>query len=336
MGDAVLRPTLSVVAREAAVSVATVSKVLNGKSDVSDSTRQRVERALTALGYSRRGDPRPHGELVEVVSVGLGEWAAELLRGVESVAREHGISTVVTISGDSRTRPENWLGGVMRRQPLGVILLFYALSDQEKRRLRTRNIPFVVIDPAGEPSPDLPSVGSANWDGGMSATRHLLSLGHTRIGTICGPGGVMNARARLAGYRSALEAAGIPIDDDLIVAGDFTVDAGIRGAQKLLDLADPPTAIFAQSDLEALGAYRTMHQRRLCIPDDISIIGYDDLPIAELSNPPLTTIRQPFAEMASTAMRLLLRLRRTGPMYNLRTELATTLVVRSSTSAPSL
>ncbi|MGZ0712615.1 LacI family DNA-binding transcriptional regulator (plasmid) [Coraliomargarita sp. W4R53] len=326
------RPTLSAVALEAAVSVATVSKVLNGKPDVSDATRQRVERTLSSLGYSRRGDPRPHGELIEVVFEQLGPWAIELLRGVEAIARAQGISTVITIGGTSGSQPDNWLDGVMRRQPIGVILVFSTLSEVEKRRLRTRNIPFVVVDPAGEPAPDLPTIGSANWDGGMMATRHLIDLGHTRIGTICGPPDMMNARARLAGYKSALESVSIPLDPDLVVPGDFTVEAGIAGTDALLGLASPPTAIFAQSDLEALGAYRAAQRRGLRIPQDVSIIGYDDLPMAELAHPPLTTIRQPLAEIASAATRLILRLRATGPIDNIRTELATTLITRESTS----
>lgn len=328
------RPTLSQVASQAAVSVATASKVLNGKADVSEETRRRVERALTSLGYSRRGDPRPHGELIEVVFERLGPWAVELLKGVESVAQREGISTVVTIGGTFDAQPETWIDAVMRRQPIGVILVFSTLSDKEKRQLRTRNIPFVIVDPAGDPDPDMPTIGSANWDGGGEAVRHLLSLGHRRIGTICGPPQLRNARARLAGYKSALEAAGISPDPELIVEGDFSTDAGFRGASTLMDLPNPPTAIFAQSDLEALGAYRAIQSRGLRIPEDVSVIGYDDLPMAELAYPALTTIRQPLLEIASTATRLILRLRNTEPPLNVRTELATTLVARESTAPP--
>lgn len=328
-------PTLTAVASQASVSVATVSKVLNGKPDVSNDTRQRVERALSSLGYSRRGDPRPHGELIEVVFERLGPWAVELLRGVEETARAQGISTVVTVSGTFDAQPESWIDGVMRRQPIGVILVFSTLSEREKRQLRTRNIPFVVVDPAGEPSPDLPTIGTANWDGGMMATRHLIDLGHTRIATIGGPPHLTNARARLAGYKSALEAAGIPLEPELVIPGDFTVEAGVAATFTLLDLAQPPTAIFAQSDLEALGAYRAAQARGLRVPEDLSIIGFDDLPFAELASPPLTTIRQPLAEIASTATRLILQLRSHGPLNNIRTELATTLVARGSTIAKS-
>ncbi|MEJ1154681.1 LacI family DNA-binding transcriptional regulator [Microbacterium marmarense] len=332
MNDEPSRPTLAVVADAASVSVSTASKVLNGKSDVSDATRQRVERALESLGYSRRGDPRPHGELIEVVFERLGPWAVELLKGVEAVARQQGISTVVTIGGTFDAQPESWIDAVMRRQPLGVILVFSTLSDREKRQLRTRNIPFVVVDPAGDPDPDLPTIGSANWDGGLMATRHLIELGHTRIGTICGPPSLRNARARLAGYRSAHESAAIDIDPSLIVPGDFSVEAGRRGVDQLLALDVAPTAIFAQSDLEALGAYRALQSRGVRIPHDISVIGYDDLPMAELASPALTTIRQPLEEIASAATRLILRLRAAGPVRNIRTELATTLVVRESTA----
>src|SRR6185312_13768971 len=163
------RATLADVAAEAAVSLSTVSKVLNGKSGVSTATRARVEKLLQAHGYNRRGTSQT-SSLVEVVFRQLTPaWAIEIIRGVERVAHEYGMSAVVTQSGDRRSPGPEWIEGVMQRNPVGVILVFSGLSEANKQQLKTRNIRFVIIDPSGNPAPDVPSIGSANWSGGVLA-----------------------------------------------------------------------------------------------------------------------------------------------------------------------
>ncbi len=156
----------------------------------------------------------------------------------------------------------------------------------------------MIVDPAGEPVHDTPSVGATNWSGGVAATRHLLGLGHRRIGVITGPEEILCSRARLDGYRAAMDAAGAPIDPALIRFGDFHVQSGVERARSMLGLPDPPTAIFAANDLMALGVYQAAREARLQIPEDLSVVGFDDLPVAGWVSPPLTTVRQPLAEMA--------------------------------------
>src|SRR3954465_9590171 len=161
--DQVDRVTLAQVATEAGVSLSTVSKVLNGRTDVSPTTRERVEVLLDGHGYRRRSGAAPESPLIEIVFHELDSaWAMELIRGVENVASEAGASVVLTESGTRHSPGPEWIDGVLRRRPLGVILVFSNVPDQYKVQLRSRAIPYVVIDPAGDPAPDVPSVGSAN------------------------------------------------------------------------------------------------------------------------------------------------------------------------------
>ncbi len=198
------------MAEEAGVSLSTISKVLNGRADVSPPTRARVEQLLADRGYRRRGGGRSESraELIELVFHELDPiWSMELIGGVEQVAKEHGLSVVLTVSGSRHAPDPDWIEGVMRRRPVGVILVFSELAPEYRERLHSRAIPFVIVDPAGDPSPDAPSVGSANWSGGLAATRHLIELGHTRIAAITGPEDMMCSLARVDGYRSAMNSA---------------------------------------------------------------------------------------------------------------------------------
>jgi LacI family xylobiose transport system transcriptional regulator len=249
------RVRLAQVAGEAGVSLSTVSKVLNGRGDVSPSTRTRVEALLHRHGYQRRATAQPEAPLIELVFHELDSaWSMELVRGVEEVAREVGASVVLSTSGTRQAPGQEWVDGMLRRRPLGVVLVFSTLPEGYRARLRSRAIPFVIVDPAGDPAPDVPSVGSANYAGGVAATQHLLDHGHRRIAIITGPPDMMCSEARLAGYRSALSLAGIDEDPALVRWGDFHVEGGHKHAADLLDSATPPTAIFAGSDLQALGA----------------------------------------------------------------------------------
>ncbi len=336
-GEATTRPsrtTLSRVAADASVSISTVSKVLNGRAGVSDATRSRVEELLRDHGYNRRTSPEATVPLIELVFSEIDSaWAIEIIAGVERIARENGMSVVLTESGDRHSPSPDWIDGVLRRRPAGVILIFSDLSVDHKHRLRTRNIPFVIVDPAGDPAPDVPAIGSANWSGGFLATRHLIELGHTRIAIITGPDDMMCSTARLSGYRAALDAAGIEHRPEYVVGGGFHHEDGVVRGGELLDLPTPPTAIFASSDLHALGVYEAARARGVSIPDELSVVGYDDLKIAKWAGPPLTTVRQPLTEMAEEATRLVLRLRHERQDDNLRLDLATRLVVRNSTRA---
>ncbi|HEY5229259.1 MAG TPA: LacI family DNA-binding transcriptional regulator [Galbitalea sp.] len=327
------RVTLAEVADEAGVSLSTISKVLNGRRDVASATRARVESLLEANGYRRRGNERHESSLLEVVFHELDSaWSMEIIKGLENVARQNDMSVVLTESGNRHAPGPEWISGVLRRRPVGVVLVFSDLAPELKQQLSSRDIPFVIIDPAGDPSPGVPSVGSANWAGGLAATRHLIELGHKRIAMITGPEDMMCSLARLDGYRSAMNSAGLAVDPELVRYGDFHVDGGRTAATALLAMADRPTAIFAGSDLQALGVLEAARAAGIRVPDQLSIVGYDDVPLAQWSSPSLTTVHQPLQKMAEEAARLILRLRDGADAAGARMDLATHLVVRDSTA----
>lgn len=325
---------MNAIAAQASVSQSTVSKVLNGRTGVSAETRERVEQLLHEHGYLRRGDTGGAGALLEVVveQALSSMWALEIVRGVESVARKQGLNIVLTQTEARHDPGAAWIDGVARRRPVGVILVLTDLSADHKRRLRTRNIPFVLIDPAGSPDPDVPWVGATNWAGGVAATDHLLSLGHRDIAIITGPRDMLCTHARLSGFKHAMSVADAPIPASRIVPGQFTRESGVAAGMRLLDSPNRPTAIFASNDMEALGVYEAARRLGLSIPDDLSVVGFDDIAAASWMAPALTTVRQPIAQMAADAVDIVLRPVEEEALADVRRELSTTLIVRESTS----
>ncbi|MDB1088261.1 LacI family DNA-binding transcriptional regulator [Streptomyces sp. ACA25] len=328
--------TITAIAREAGVSVPTVSRVVNGRSDVAPETRAKVEGLLRLHGYSRRASaPGDRAGLLDLVFNDLDSpWAVEIIRGVEEVAHAAGMGTVVSAIHDRAGPARQWMNNLRARASDGVILVTSALEPVLHKELHRLGVPIVVVDPAGSPALDAPTVGATNWAGGMAATEHLLGLGHTRIGFIGGPPRLMCSRARMDGHRAALEAAGVPADDDLTVPGDFYHASGFTGCNTLMDLPVPPTAIFAASDQMALGAIEALRCRGLRVPQEVSVVGFDDLPEMRWSAPPLTTVRQPLAEMGKMAARTVLRKARGEEIDSPRVELATELMIRASTAPP--
>ncbi|MGW0578768.1 LacI family DNA-binding transcriptional regulator, partial [Streptomyces sp. NPDC002920] len=216
--------TITDIARRAGVSVPTVSRVVNGRSDVSPQTRARVEELLREHGYRKRPATASatRAALLDLVFNDLDSpWAVEIIRGVEEVAHAAGVGTVVSAihgrSGDAR----EWMRNLRARASDGVILVTSALEPTLHEQLRILGVPLVVVDPTGSPAADTPTIGAANWSGGLAATEHLLSLGHRRIALIAGPPRLLCSRARYDGYRAALEAAGLSVDETLVVPGDF-------------------------------------------------------------------------------------------------------------------
>jgi LacI family transcriptional regulator, xylobiose transport system transcriptional regulator len=327
------RVTLATIAAETGVSVTTISKVLNGRGDVAAPTRARVEAQLQRRGYARRGTSR--SDFIEVVLHRLDpNWSLEVIEGVREVAAEADLTISLSVNGDRHAPAAEWLTDVLRRRPAAVVLVFAGLPPAGRRKLRARGIPFVILDPSGDPAPGVPAIGSANWHGGVLATRHLIDLGHRAIAAIAGPRDVMAAQARLDGFRSAMRSADLAVPAGRVRHGDFRERTGERQGEALLGVDEPPTAIVAGSDLQALGVIRAANRRGLEVPRDLSVVGYDDIPLAELTSPPLTTIRQPVRAMAEEATRLVLKLRDGVPVDSTRLDLATSLVVRGSTTAP--
>jgi LacI family transcriptional regulator len=331
------RITITAIAKAAGVSVPTVSRVVNGRSDVSPRTRQRVEELLREHGYRRQATARRRAaaRLVDLVFNDLDSpWAVEILRGVEDVGHAAGIGTVISAIHRRSTPTRQWLENVRERATDGVILVLTDLAQPVHAELRQLGVPVVVVDPIGASDLDVPTIGATNWAGGMRATEHLLALGHRRIGFIEGPPRLLCSRARLDGYCAALDAAGVGVDRQLVRKGDFYHESGFAGGDALLDLAAPPTAIFASSDQMAFGVYEAVRRRGLRVPDDVSVIGFDDLPEVRWSSPPLTTVHQPLSEMGRLAARTVLRLAEGESVESTGIELATELVVRESTAPP--
>jgi LacI family transcriptional regulator len=328
------RVTIAMVAREAGVSAPTVSKVLNGREAVGPETRRRVQDALISTGYQRRA--RAETGKVGLVDFVITEldtaWACELLRGAEQEAYRLGASLVLTVTHDRQAQPRDWLKTIASRPTDGVVLVVTNTRQVAAETLRPIDTPFVVIDQVGGYDRDVPTIGATNWAGGFAATEHLAELGHRRIGVITGPQDVRCSLERLDGYRAALGRAGLPLDESLVRQGDFYAEGGRRAALELLDLPEPPTAIFAGSDQQAAGVYDAAHARGLRIPDDLSVVGFDDTEVCEWMFPRLTTIRQPLAQMAVLAIRNVLETTHTPGEQPLHLELSTSLVVRNSTA----
>jgi LacI family transcriptional regulator len=323
------RPTLASIAAAAGVSLPTVSKVVNGKQDVAPATRAHVLKLLKEHNYVpvvRKGTDT--GQVaVDVVFTALDSpWAVEILRGVT----ESGLEVVVSTIASAPDR--DWVRGLIEGGRRGALVVTSRLTEADQRRLGRSHLPVVVIDPVDMPGQDVPSVGATNWAGGLAATEHLIELGHRRIAVIGGPQAYLCSRARIDGYRAALERAGIAVDPALVRHGNFHHEGGYERARELLELEDRPTAIFAGSDEQAFGVIEAARQAGLSVPADLSVVGFDDLPMARWSSPPLTTVRQPLADMGRMAGRMLHELITSGSLATQRMELATHLVPRASTA----
>jgi DNA-binding LacI/PurR family transcriptional regulator len=325
------RSTLVDIAAQAGVSVSAVSKVLNGRTDVAAGTRARIAGLLRQHGYqvaSRLG----FGVVDLLIGSLHSPWAEELLRGTVEAANEAGTSVIVT---SVRTAAEftDWLEQATARGTDGALCVLHLPGSRELQRLAAARIPLVVIDPPEEPGDNIRSVGTTNWQGGVTATRHLIELGHRGIAIICGPD-LWSSRARLDGYRTALRAAGLTPVEELIRRDDFSVEGGRAQAHALLSLPEPPTAIVAGNDNQAFGVLQALGEHGLRAPADLSLVGFDDVPVASWATPPLTTVRQPLAAMAATALRMLRSDPASAESEPHHIELATALVVRESTAPP--
>ncbi|MFE7673368.1 LacI family DNA-binding transcriptional regulator [Streptomyces albidoflavus] len=333
------RVTLHMIAAEAEVSVSTVSKVLNHRTDVSARTRERVEAVMEELGYRRRRSRR-RGSVVDLVLNELDSlWSIEIIRGVDEVLHAAGASMVLSAVHGRSADTREWIDQMAARRSDGAILVVSELTAQQRRRLAAMEVPLVLVDPVGSVEALVPTVGATNWAGAVSATEHLIGLGHTRIAHLAGPRHLLCSRARADGYRATMEQAGLPVPEGYVSHGEFSDAAGRTETARLLDRVaasgePPPTALFAASDLQALGAFEVLRERGYRIPEDVSVVGFDDLPVARWTHPALTTVRQPLLDMAAMAAHTLLRIIDGEHVETLRVELATRLTPRGSTAPP--
>jgi LacI family transcriptional regulator len=338
------RPTLATVAASAGVSIATVSKVVNGRADVGPETRARIEALLEQHDYVGRrpdGAARSQGlPMVELVFEGtLNAYGTEIIQGVLETAA--GMSVAVAMSFRTpahhhapQERLTSWARGLAAAGRRAVIAVVNDITTGDLRALARAHLPLVVIDPLTLPSARVTSVGSTNFTGGFVATGHLIGLGHRRIAYLGGPASAACNQARLHGYRAAMEAQGLRVPEGYVRNGHFWYDDGVTIGAELLDLAVPPTGVFAGSDETASGVLEAARARGFRIPEDLSVVGFDDTQVARLASPPLTTVRQPLREMGGVALKTALRLVAGEELESHHVELATELVVRGSTAPP--
>lgn len=326
------------VAAAAGVSLPTASKVLNGRGDVAAATRARVTDAVRELGYVPPAGRRmvTPARVVDIVFDDLvSPYALEVLRGVTEGAAESGVDVVVGRSpvadGGPLAPADAWARRLKSSGREGIIVVTSALSMAQIDGFTRAGLPLVVIDPLNLPRADVTSVGATNWTGGLTATEHLLHLGHRRIGFAGGPEQASCGQARLHGYRAALDKAGVPADPELVLHGSFGYPDGHAMGARLLDHEHPPSAIFAASDETAIGVVEAARRRGLRVPQDLSVVGFDDTILATLATPALTTVRQPLPDMGKVALRTVLRLATGETLDSHHVELATHLVTRDST-----
>jgi LacI family transcriptional regulator len=338
------RVTIRQVAEAAGVSIATVSRVVNGHADVSAGTRQAVELVLRERGYpagsrrSRMNQPTGTTGTTGLIGVTMPfvnpGYFAYILSGATEALYEQHLRAVLCPTRHSHERETSLLDQLASGDADGAILVLPEESAGELEAIAAHGFPFVVVDPRTEVPDGIPVVRAAHSSGATQATRHLLSLGHRRIGVIGGPEGWIATRERLRGYYGELASAGVLPDEALVRYSNFRVDGGRAEAAALLDLPEPPTAIFAFNDSMAIGVMREAAARGLRVPDDCSVVGFDDTVEATAAVPSLTTVRQPLAELGRTAVSVLLRQLSNSGFEPLRIELETRLVARSSTAKP--
>ncbi|WP_298461110.1 LacI family DNA-binding transcriptional regulator [uncultured Cellulomonas sp.] len=336
------RTTLDTVARAADVSKATVSKVLNGRAQVAPATRARVLAVMRELDYTPSTGARP-GQVRRSVTVLFSAvvdlYSAQILSGVLAAGADQGVDVVVTHVPDGGTATElapEWFGSLVRQGHVGIVGVTTALTDAQVRACADAGLQLVVIDPVGVGSRETQqvlSVSATNWAGGRQATEHLLALGHRRIGFAGGRPGSRPAGERLHGHLAALADADVAPDRSLLLGRGFAYEDGRAMGEALLALPEPPTAVVAGCDTSALGVMEAAHRRGLRLPEDLSIVGFDDTPLATWSSPHLTTVRQPMREMGRQALRMLLGIADGQRPETHHVELATTLVIRDSTAA---
>jgi LacI family transcriptional regulator len=331
------RTTLAEIADAARVSVATVSKVLNDRADVSPETRRRVQKHLRDSKYRPAGSssarPRELTRAIEVVVPELqSPYIIAVLEGITSSAAAEGFEVVIGgIPPSSGLNPQ----ALLQSDHAGAIFITADAASASLKVLDDAGFPVVVVDPLRVADTKCISIGATNFTGGVTAAEYLLSLGHRRIGHAGGPHSVDCSHARLAGYSSALRKVGITLDESLVTHGAFIYGAGREAAHALLDRSDRPTAIFAASDEIALGVMEEARRRSLRIPQDLSVVGFDDTFLASRSVPPLTTVAQPLLEMGRLATRSLAQMITNDVVSTRHIELATHLVVRDSTAPAS-
>ena len=330
------KATLASVAQIAGVSIPTVSKVLNGRDDVAATTRDRVLEVMRSINYRsptprRRTDSVMIDVVVESVTTA---YYSEVMDGILECTSENGAEVVLSAMSLEATSAAERVQRMLDAGRRGLLLVTSKWGPSDILTFQERGIPVVLVDPLNPPGADVVSVGATNWAGGKTATEHLLDLGHERIAHLGGPPKAECSQDRQHGYMAALLGRGVEVRPEYTISRDFTRAFGIEGLGQLLELPEPPTAIFAANDTIAIGVWEEARRRGMTLPGDLSIVGFDGTSYAEQTMPQLTTVEQPLREIGRAATRTLLRQIDGQQPDSTRIELATRLLVRESTAPP--
>ncbi|QFU89121.1 HTH-type transcriptional regulator DegA [Amycolatopsis sp. YIM 10] len=327
------RVTIRDVAERAGVSVATVSKVLNQRYGVAAATSARVRSVIEELGYEASlvaQSLRNHRtNVIGILVADLEPFSTELLKGAADAIRGSGFELVVYSAGGRTDDKAGWERRYLSRLSGtlvdGALLVTPAASPEARE-----GTPVVAVDPHTG-SAELPTIDSDNLRGAQLAVEHLLALGHRRIALLTGRPDLQSAQLRETGYRRALAAAGVPVDEELVQVGAYDPEISAASARRLLDSETRPTAIFAANDLSAIATVEAARALGLRVPEDLSVVGFDNIPESVLCVPPLTTVEQPIREMGRRAIELLIPLINGQQPETTHVTLDTRLVVRQST-----
>ncbi|MEZ9835781.1 DNA-binding transcriptional regulator CytR [Vibrio sp. 10N.261.52.C11] len=330
--------TMKDVAQLAGVSTATVSRALMNPEKVSVSTRKRVETAVLEAGYSpntlarnlRRNESKT---IITIVPDICDPYFAEIIRGIEDAAVENDYLVLLGDSGQQKKRESSFVNLVFTKQADGMLLLGtdhpFDVSKPEQK-----NLPPMVMACEFAPELELPTVHIDNLTSAFEAVNYLAQLGHKRIAQISGPTTATLCKFRQQGYQQALRRAGVSMNPAYSTVGDFTFEAGAQAVRQLLALPEQPTAIFCHNDAMAIGAIQETKKLGLRVPQDLSIVGFDDIQFAQYCDPPLTTISQPRYEIGRQAMLMMLDLLKGNDVQAGSRLLEAKLVVRGSTAPP--
>ena len=335
--------TLKDIAKKLGLSVTTISRALAEYDDVAESTRQRVRQAAEEMGYypnitARQLQKQRTDTLAFVVPTHgprvSDPFFSELLAGIGNEAGQAGFDLLVsTQAPNSEAERETYRRIVHGRRADGVLVVRTRQNDERIRFLSEQDFPFVAF---GRSDLDIkfPYVDEDSYTGLQILTQHMIDLGHRRIGFIAAPAGLMFCQFRVAGYRDTLGANGLPLDEKLIVYGDLTQRGGFQAARELLARSPHPTAIIACNDLMALGTMSAAQKMGLTIGRELSVGGFDDIPLAEHTHPSLTTVRQPIYEIGQRVTRILIQLIQGSAPDKTQVLLTPQLMIRDSSGPP--
>ncbi|WP_319533130.1 LacI family DNA-binding transcriptional regulator [uncultured Cohaesibacter sp.] len=330
------RPTLADVAKVAGVSRMTASRALNDKPGVSDKTREDIQRIASEMGYvanplaQKLTNGRTH--IIGVIAQLHTSFTGEMVMGIGTTIRGAGYEMLVYSLPDNDTQPPSSVVNLLQQVADGIIVLLPYEADYLEK-LSEASLPVVTVETVLD-EPTFPAVITDGYQGGRQAMSHLIELGHKRIGFITGNLKLLSARSRLKAYKDMVAQFSLDEDPALICEGDYMQLGGYDAARKLLALKERPTAIFASNDVSALGAQSAIREAGLKVPEDISLVGFDDISLSEQMHPALTTVHQPLQQMGRSAVNMLMAMMSGLDVPFHQITLPTELIVRQSTAAP--